>query len=100
MTTSLTDAIAITGAASGAVIAAQSTTIGPLTAPQKAALITFINALGAPFTSANITQVAVYRQAGLPGNIMVGLTGLVLPASAATAITNRTQYDDIIGIVP
>lgn len=100
MAITLADAIAITGATSGAVLATQSVTIQILTAPQKTALVAFITSLGLPISSANITQVQVGRQVGAPGNIWTYIQGLVQPASAAAAITNRSQYDDIIGVVP
>lgn len=97
---SIADAQAIAGAATGAVIAVQSASVGPLTAPQKTALAAFITSLGLSIPSANVVQVHLNRQRGAPGNIVGFVSGLVVPASAAAALNNRSTYDDIVGIVP
>lgn len=97
---SLADAIAVTGAGSGAVLASQTISVGPLTGPQKTALLAFVTSLGVAVPSANIFGLMVTRQAGAPTIMYASLTGIVQPANATTALTNRTQYDDIVGVVP
>lgn len=97
---SLSDAIAITSATSGTVLATQTVSVGPLTGPQKTALLSFITSLGLSIPSANVLQVAVSRVPGSPNVINASVTGLVVPASAAAAITGRAAYDDIVGVVP
>lgn len=97
---SLSDAIAVTSAASGTVLATQTIYVGNLTAPQRTALLSFVTSLGLPMPSANIVSLLVNRQAGAPTLITASVTGISVPGSAAAALTNRTTYDDIIGIVP
>lgn len=97
---SLADAITITSATSGTVLAAQSVSVSALTGPQKVALLAFVNSLGLSIPSANVLNVQVYRTTGAPNTIGCMVTGIVVPASAAAALTNRNSYDDIIGVVP
>lgn len=97
---SLSDAIAVTGASSGAVLASQTISVGPLTGPQKTALLAFVTSLGVSISSANIFQLMVTRQAGAPTIMYASVTGIVQPANATTALSQRSTYDDIVGVVP
>lgn len=97
---SLADAITITSATSGQVLAAQSVSIAALSGAQKTALLAFVNSLGLSIPAANVLNVQVYRTTGAPNTIGCMVTGIVIPASAAVALANRNSYEDIIGVVP
>lgn len=100
----LDDAVAATGATSGAVISRAAIQVPNLTAPQKAALVTFVQSLGAawPGNAAHIESIQINRQPGPVRNISVFLEGFVVHADAAAAVTQKTAGNvlSIIGKVP
>lgn len=101
---SLPEAVSITGATTGKVLAEATVTLPSLTGPQKTALVAFITSLGAswPGQGGDILSVSVYRQPNNPGVIGATINGLIRHNDAATAVTQLSSgaTSGIIGIVP
>lgn len=100
---SLADAQNVTGATSGKVVGlAQG--FGTLTAAQKTALATFVQALGATWSGqpGHIWSINLSRIDTAPSTIAITVTGFIVHNDAATAVSQLTSgaTQGIVGIVP
>ena len=100
----LSDAIAITSATSGKVLAEATVAVPSLNTAQKTALASFVTSLGAswPGNAAHILNISLYRVAGSPNSIGAVLQGLIVHNDAVTAVNQLTSgaTSAIVGIVP
>jgi uncharacterized protein (UPF0333 family) len=103
-TASLADAITVTGATTGKVIAEATVNIASLSNAQKTALGAFVTSLGAswPGSAGNILGITLVRPANNISQISANVTGFIVHNDATTAVNQLTSgaTTAIVGIVP